>query len=129
MKKILFNEDGSSVVEVAVMMPILLMLIFGSIAIIQAQRTQVVLDMAAREAAREFSVTHSKSKAINKAEDELELGGIDPDKTTITAREKGYERQVYIEMEYPFMIPWAGELKPTLRGSASFHREVKTTYW
>jgi hypothetical protein len=128
-KLISHDENGSAVVEVAIMMPLLLMLIFGSIMFIQAYRTQVVLDTAAREAAREYAVTHDSSEAREKAEIELMIGGINPDETNIITRVNDFERQVIIEMNYRFQVPFAGKYNPVLRGTASFHREPEPEYW
>lgn len=111
------------------MVPILIMLIFGSIMFIQALRLQTVLDVAAREAAREYAKTHDADEARQKAEAELRLGGINPDKTNIITKSVGYEKQVIIEMDYPIMIPFGGKYNPVLRGSATFHRESVPRYW
>ncbi|MBO8160677.1 MAG: pilus assembly protein [Thermosipho sp. (in: Bacteria)] len=129
MKYFIKDAKGSAIVEVSIMLPIVLALVFGSIMFIQAQRTQIVLDMAAREAARDFAKTDSVSRAILKAEEELRIGGIDPDKTRITPIRNGYERQVKIEISYPLMIPFVGKIDPKLTGHSTFHVESSTVYW
>jgi len=123
------NENGSSVVEVAIILPLILALTFGPIFINMAQRTQMVLDTAAREGARDFAKSDNVSRAVSKAKKELQIGGVNPNDTTINAIRNGYERQVKIEMDHPMMIPFVGLLDPKLRGSATFHVESTTTYW
>ncbi|MHB1126966.1 MAG: TadE/TadG family type IV pilus assembly protein [Bacillota bacterium] len=135
--KVLKGERGSAIVEVAVMFPLILMLVAGFIMLSQAVRISTVLEVAAREGAREFSVTHDTVRAATKAKNELSIGGIDPDKATITVSTNGSDREVVVELSFPIYIPFAGywtgskfttqqgsAAKPlTLRGSAVFHDE------
>ncbi|MHB1418669.1 MAG: TadE/TadG family type IV pilus assembly protein [Bacillota bacterium] len=138
--KVLKSEKGSAIVEVAVMFPLVIMLVAGFILLSQAIRLDTVLQVAAREGAREFSVTHDIVRAADKATEELTLGGVDPQKAAISVTSNGFDRKVVVEMPFPIYIPLAGywtgrqfetnntqqsgAAKPlTLRGSAVFHDE------
>ena len=129
LKKFLQNEQGSAIVEVAIMFPVILALVVGFIMFTLAVRTDTVLQTAAREAAREYAVTHNAASAREKARKELSLGGIDHKRTVITIDTVGYEKRVSIEMLYPIYVPLAGGYSPTLKGVAGFHEEVETSYW
>ncbi len=65
-KKILTDEKGSAWVELAVLLPLLLMIVFGYLSYTNAIRDDLVLQMAAREGAREYSTSNSRNsrKAI-----------------------------------------------------------------
>ncbi|MHB1127559.1 MAG: TadE/TadG family type IV pilus assembly protein [Bacillota bacterium] len=138
--KVIKDENGSAIVEVAVIFPLIIMLVAGFIVLSQAVRIDTVLEVAAREGAREFSVTHDLGRATERAKNELDIGGVDPEKATISVTSNGFDRKVLVEFPFPIYIPFAGHwtgsqfetnntqlggaAKPlTLRGSAVFHDE------
>jgi len=123
MRRFLKNDRGSAIVEVAIMFPIILMLVFGFIMFTHAVRINTVLEVAAREGARDYAKTHNKTQTIKKVKDELSIGGISPGDASIKISENGQERRVTVELSYPIYVPFAGEYGLRLKGDASFYKE------
>ena len=122
------SEDGSAVVETALMLPIVLMLVFGFIAFTQAVATKVVLETAAREGARSYAVSNSAATAQAKVREELAVGRINPDAAQVVAQSTGGGRAVTVTMPYSFHVPFAGGYSPTLAGSAVFKQEPNPAF-
>ncbi|MDN5344560.1 MAG: hypothetical protein PWQ18_671 [Clostridia bacterium] len=131
MLKIIKNSKGSAVVETAIMFPLVLMLTFGFIMFTQAIRINTVLEVAAREAARTYSLTNNSSLATQKARAELALGGVpNAEQATIGLSSSGYDRKVTVDLPYNFHIPFAGGgFVKALRGSAVFHLEPNPAHY
>lgn len=99
------------------------MLVFGFIMFTHAMRINTVLQVAAREGARDYAKTHSQTQAVEKVKDELSIGGIDPSDADIDISINGQERRVKVKLPYPIFVPFAGEYGLALKGDASFHKE------
>lgn len=127
--RLLRDEKGSALVEVALMLPIILGMVFGFLFFTHAVRMNTVLEVAAREAARNYAVTHDLTKAKNKAKDELAMGNINPAKAVITVSSVGNEKRASVKMPFPIQIPFFGLHDLMLEGQAVFHEEVQTSYW
>ncbi len=125
--KLLMNQRGSALVEVAIMLPIIMMLVFGFIQFTTAIRINTVLQMAAREGARKYAVTENKTAAMQKTKDELKLGGINPSDTDIFVTDDN-GRRVIVEMPIPIYIPFAGGKNYKIKGDAVFHTENNLDY-
>jgi hypothetical protein len=123
MRRFLKNDKGSAIVEVAIMFPIILMLVFGFIMFTHAVRINTVLQVAAREGARDYAKTHNQARAVEKVKDELSMAGIDPSDVDIDISVNGQERRVRVKLPYPVFVPFAGEYGLSLKGDASFHAE------
>ncbi len=78
------DEKGSVTVEAALLMPLLLTVFFSFLFINNTIKESITLQNAAREGARAYAMTSSISTGINRAEEELIKGGIQPDEVTIT---------------------------------------------
>jgi Flp pilus assembly protein TadG len=76
------DERGASAVEFALVVPILLMLVFGIIDFGLMIRANTVLANAAREGARNGSISHSEDVIEDTVE--ASLSGIDPDEVEVT---------------------------------------------
>lgn len=127
-KKILTDEKGSAWVELAVLLPLLLMIVFGYLSYTNAIRDDLVLQMAAREGAREYSTSNSISKTKSVAKDILKSGGIQPDLIIIETKEivrsaKEIERIVTVKKPVKFYIPAIGEYDISLKRGAMFYAE------
>ncbi|BBE23614.1 hypothetical protein MN0502_24970 [Arthrobacter sp. MN05-02] len=61
------NERGAVAVELALVLPILILLMFGIIEVGRAYNAQVTLTSAAREAVRVVAIGKNDAAAINKA--------------------------------------------------------------
>lgn len=127
-KRLCSDSKGSAMVEVAIMFPVVLALVFGFMWFTQAIRMTTVLQVAAREAARQYAVSDSASRAVQKARDELALGNIDRSHVSVkTYSDKG-ERKVTVTMPYLIRIPFMGDYPLKLQGSAVFRLETSAFY-
>jgi len=117
---VLKNNKGSATIETAVMFLLLIMLLTGFIYFINGVTVYSVLQVAAREGAREYSLSDSESKAIKKVKMELKSGGIDPKDVNISTKKIGNERQMTVDTDYNFYIPIAGSYDLKLQGGATF---------
>jgi Flp pilus assembly protein TadG len=119
---ILRTNRGSATLEASVMFILILILIVGFVYLINAVTVYAVAQTAAREGAREYSMTDSSAKAVKKAKVELETGGVDSNRATITTNAAGQERRMTVTVNYPFYVPVVGERELALRCGASFRR-------
>src|SRR5690625_4012822 len=72
MMKILRNERGSStIIELACIIPVMVMVLYGYTLFTNTISTDLALKTAAREGAREYAMTGSASDGIAKANAEL----------------------------------------------------------
>ena len=115
-------NKGSATLETAVMFLILIIMVTGFMFLINAVTVYSVAQTAAREGAREYAVTNNRTRAINKAKTELELGRVDPAKARITAVAEGQERRMIVTIDYSIYLPFAGNHDITLQGGATFRR-------
>ena len=115
-------NKGSATLETAVMLLILIIMVTGFMFLINAVTVYSVAQTAAREGAREYAVTNNRTRAINKAKTELELGRVDPAKARITAVAEGQERRMIVTIDYSIYLPFAGNHDITLQGGATFRR-------
>jgi Flp pilus assembly protein TadG len=123
-KKLFLENKGSAIIETSVMFLLILTLVTGFIYLTNMVTTYSVIQTAAREGAREYSLTDNNSKAVNRAIYELKMGGVDADKAKITAKAEGQERRVTVAMDYTFFVPFIGSKELTLQSGATF-RVVK----
>lgn len=120
--KLLKDEKGSAVVELAITLPLILVLVFGYIFFMNGLETQMVMQIAAREGARVYAnpirYANMKELAISKTQEELNRNKID--NATIKAYASGYKRYVIIEKPYFTYFP---KKTFTLKAGAVFHIE------
>lgn len=114
------RKKGSATIETAVMIILIMMLAVGFIYLSQAVTVASVVQTAAREGAREYSLTDNKAKAVNKAIIELKMGGIDSSNANIAAKAEAQERRVAVTVNYPLAVPFVGKREITLKGGAVF---------
>lgn len=76
--------DGQSLVEFALVIPILLLVIFGIVEFGRAFMISNVLHAAAREGARVYAVGGTDSTATARIDQVLGASGIDPGERTVT---------------------------------------------
>lgn len=78
------NQHGAAAVEMALVLPILILLVFGIVQFAIAYNNKQGLHAAAREGARFGALPqHSKSEIIDRVDDALD-GVIDPTDATVT---------------------------------------------
>lgn len=114
-------EKGSVIVELGLLVPLLAAITYGFIMFTNVVRTDIILQVAAREGAREYSVSNSSNKAINAAKLQIEMGEIDVDSVTITPKSKDKERIVAVNKTMTFYIPFAGPYNIELQKGAVFY--------
>ncbi len=118
--KLLKNNKGSVIVEVAIMFMLVTMLTTGYLYFTQAMRINTVLKIAAREGAREYSVTNNPSRTRDRIKSELSLAGIDTGKVDIDVVSNGKKRIVKVKARHGFYAPFAGEYDLDLKGGAEY---------
>lgn len=114
------NDRGSAAIETATMFLLIIALVVGFMYLMQTVTAYSAIQTAAREGAREYSLTDDKTKAVNKAVRELELAGIDLNRAKISAQSVGQERRVSITYQYDFYVPFLGEKDMTIESGAVF---------
>lgn len=122
MIKALKDTRGSATIEASVMFVLILILIVGFIYLTNAISVYSAVQTAAREGAREYAMTNSKTKAVRKAQTELELGKVDSDSVIINAQAEGQERRMIVTVDYSFYLPFLGNRNIILQGGAIFRR-------
>jgi Flp pilus assembly protein TadG len=129
MRKLLKDQRGSAVVEVAVIFPLVIALTFGFIFFNFAVREHTVLQVAAREAAREYSISNNQTRAINTAKEEVSIGGIDPNLVTVSTKADGSRRYAMVRLERNIKIPFIQDIyQNRMKGEAVFHVESQAVY-
>ncbi|SCG83656.1 hypothetical protein DW1_2090 [Proteiniborus sp. DW1] len=120
-KKLFKDKKGSAVVEVALTIPIFLLLVFGYIFFMHGIEEKLIMRVAAREGARVYANPivgeDMRVLAIAKAEEELANNNVS---ATIEAYADGDMRIVKIEKPYSTRFPMKNF---TLKAGAAFHIE------
>lgn len=104
MLKIIKNKKAAALVETAIMVPLLVMIIFGFISYTQVIKDSLVMQTAAREGARRYAVYHDAGKAISTAYAELAAGKVSG--ATVIPLASGQDRGVRVEKDVIIKIPF-----------------------
>lgn len=108
LRKLFKDEKGSAILETAITMPLILLLVFGFMSIMNGANHTSAMRRAANEAAREYAApiadtegnpVDMKPIAIAKAYSALEKNGVKG--AVVKAYEDGKKK--YIEIEKPFV--------------------------
>jgi len=122
------KDDGSAVVELALLLPILFLMLLAAVQVWVLARDQLLLTQAARAGAREAAVTLDESRIR-----EVALGsapGLEPTRLDLgIAREGSQGSVVTVAVAYRAVVaaPLAGWLLPAtvdMTASASMRQEV-----
>lgn len=97
----LSNDRGATLIEFAIVLPILVLLIFGIVEFSRAYNTKVTLTHAARESVRVMAVEDDAAKAQTAAKDAVS-GTLDPDQLTWSATACTPGDPVQVNLTYPF---------------------------
>lgn len=119
------DERGAAALELALILPIFVMLAFGIIAFGVGYNQQLVVTRAAREAARTMAVTDSSAAATAaalNAADSLDAGQLSVSLTGCGPT-PGLEDVAVAEISIPYSyeIPFVGSKTVTLSGRATMH--------
>ncbi len=119
-KKIIKDNKGSAIIEMGIMMPLFLMLVFGYIFMVNVVRTDITIQTAVREGARLYSISHSANEAIEKTIKELKNNNIKTNDVIITPIIDGNKRGIVAKKYLYVPIP---KIKFPIERGAIFHVE------
>ncbi len=98
------NEKGQSLVEFALVVPMLLLIVIGIAEFGRAWMTRNIMTGAAREAARMYAVEDDNVAASGRADELLSSGGLDLGRRTITSSNSGGAVSYTISYNFPATI-------------------------
>lgn len=112
MKSFHKNQDGQAMLEFAIVMPVLLLIVIGVIAVAYMLVAQQVVTYAAREGARIGSQTNSNEQILGAIEEAVGAFDSNLDRLTVAIDPEGeYERSrgdtlsIQVLYNLPFSIP------------------------
>ncbi len=110
------TDRGSTLVETALMLPLLVLLVFGVVEFGRAYNAQVTLTHAAREGVRELALTQNSVSAANKAV--TAATSLDPSDLSVVTSACNPGQATTLKISYPFTydIPLFGQSTITLTG-------------
>lgn len=102
------NERGAALVEAAILMPLIIILIFGLIAFGRAYNAKVTATHAAREGVRVLAVTQDNTAGEDAAK--AAAGLLDPSQLTVTSTvcNPGDPTSVTVNYTFTYDIPMFG---------------------
>ncbi|MFD1020639.1 TadE/TadG family type IV pilus assembly protein [Thalassobacillus hwangdonensis] len=111
------SRSGQSLVELALILPILLIILFGIVDFGRLFHAYLTIDHAGREAARAASVQNDDSTIIAKAR--ASTAGLDSDQLTVTlspggSRPSGSEVTITLSYQIGFITPLVSSLASPL---------------
>lgn len=123
-KRFLRDEHGASAVEFAIILPVLLMLLFGIVEFGLAYRDYLAVTHAAREGARmaavgEFSADEVAKRSYPVTPSSISLTYLTPDGTP----KHGYPAEVIVRCDRPLNIPMFTKMTLHLVGKADMRVE------
>lgn len=131
------GESGQAIIEMVIVMPLLLLLVFGIVEFANAWRTYHVVTNSAREGARLAVLNHTTAGDVTSAvESRLAAGGLDPSNATISlscdgspglcdpgATGSGDE----VQIDYPYEFVLIGPIAGILTGGGGGSKTVTLT--
>lgn len=122
MIKLWKDKRGSSVLfELAVLLPLMIMIFYGFTIFTNALATDLALKTAAREGAREYAITKDENKGKNRANAELNSSKITG--ATVVSFKEGEARGIKVSKKIGVNIPFVGLYGPRLEGVGLFVEE------
>lgn len=105
----LSGESGQAMVEAAIAVPVLLLLVFGVVAIGRITDAKVAVQAAAREASRTLAVAPSEEQGVADAlaaGETAALGyGLSPERLTIDVDANGFVRGSEVASDVSYSVP------------------------
>lgn len=96
------SDCGAAMVEFAIVLPLLLMLVFGIIEFGRGYNAQLTLTHAAREGVREYALTQDAGAGIASARDAATT--LDPGLMTVTVSGCSVGDPTTLRITYPFQL-------------------------
>ncbi len=111
------GDRGATLVESALVLPILVLLVFGVVEFGRAYNAQVTLTHSAREGVRELAINQDPAAAASKAV--AAATSLDPTDLTVTASSctAGYDATLTVSYPFTYDIPLLGSQTLTLTGT------------
>ncbi|MFP5105676.1 TadE/TadG family type IV pilus assembly protein [Neobacillus sp. C211] len=110
------SQKGQSLVELALVLPVLILLLFGIIDFSRIFHAYLTIDHAGREAARSASIGNDNTTVKNTAASDATSIGLTTDKISISSESRKSGSNVTITITYPitFLTPIIGQIIGTL---------------
>lgn len=115
------SQRGSTMVETALVLPILLFIVVLGIDLIMMALNGATMWAAAREASRALALGQGLSAAKNDANDVLQMGRISPSKVHWTVSGSGDYVDVELRYNRPVLVP----LLPALFGQPAWQKYIE----
>ncbi len=117
MKRLWAGDRGAALVETALVLPILILLIFGIVEFGRAYNAQITLTHSAREGVRELAITQDVGQATTTAKNAAT--SLDPAQISVTTTSCNTGQPVTLTVSYPFTydIPLFGSNTINMTGS------------
>ncbi len=111
------GDRGAMLVETAMVLPILILLIFGIVEFGRAYNTQITLTHSAREGVRELAITQDPGQAATTAKNAAT--SLDPAQISVTTTTCTVGSPVELTVSYPFTydIPLFGSNTINMTGT------------
>ena len=100
------RQQGAAMVEFAIILPILIVLVFGIIEFGRAFNADISLTHAAREGAREYAITQDTTAGINAAKGAATSLNTGDMSFTVSACNRGDPATMRITYPFTFSIPF-----------------------
>ena len=119
------DGSGQASVELALAMPLLLLVLLGAVQFALVNHARQVASSAAAEGARlAAGESHSLAEGAERTRRLLRAGlGHHADGFSVTAREHGGVVRATAEGSYPLFIPWVSDLAVPVEASAAARKE------
>lgn len=126
------SRRGQAAVELALVLPLVLVLLVGIVEFGRAWNQQQVITDAAREAARKAAIYDpaiTQDSVINRAKSALAAAGINPAKATITAPgwDAGANFDVVVTIQLPYQFTFFGPLVKWATGKSNLLLQTSFT--
>ena len=117
MRRRFMNDRGASAVEFALILPILVLLVFGTVEFGRAYNANVTLTHAAREGVRVLAITRDAAQASNAAV--IAATSLDPTQIAVSTAACNPGQPTQVSLTYPFTydIPLLGTNTIMLNGT------------
>ncbi len=122
-RKFFKDNKGNTIVEVAIMLPILLGFFMGLVFFITAYRTQTIMNMAVKEGARTYAICQDDVMAKEKTKEELKLGYVKDADVVVDGN------KVMISKSIGFYLPVFNKYIFELQANSEFFEEIETEHY
>lgn len=113
------SERGSAAIEFALVLPLVLLVLLGSVEVVVIARTQLEVGHAAREGARQAATTPDVDRAVAAVRATLAGPAASAARVSVERQQHvGGTARVTVSVRHPVAVPLFGGFEVTLRSSA-----------